>query len=356
MKHINILFFCVLLLICLSTVYSQEEFLVICKEGTYKEVLKYIENGANVNYVSKYCYTPLIVASAFNEDEKVIRLLVEKGASLDLIPIGWESYFIKDYFENKSEFDKIAFSNHSTSSYISEFKSSPLWFSARYNKNEKVSELLINLGVKINELLYYNDTPLNASFENPNKNLYKLFLKYGADVNLGEIYGNSALQTISSQFTARFPLSVFQDLIEHGARLNLPDTGRRHSILISASSEQTPEVIEYLISSGADVFETTSGNSTPMHFAANDNNYPEVMDVFLKHGLDINAANDYGDTPLIIACRYNTEEMIYKCLHLGASPYIVDKDGIPPLEIARKRFPSYEFMKKIGEIFLEREM
>ena len=92
-----------------------------------------------------------------------------------------------------------------------------------------------------------------------------------------------------------------------------------------------------------------------MHLAAMDNNYPEVMDVLLKHGLDINAINDYGDTPLIIACRYNSDEMIYKCLELGASPYIADKDGNLPLEIARRRFPSYAFIRRIGEIFLERD-
>lgn len=330
--------------------------MVLCKTGSYSEIKNRISKGVDINYKNEYGYSPIIVASSFNNDEKVIDLLIKSGASIDCVPIGWSCYLIKEYFENKEKFYEAEKLSDKIKAYLTrEYISSPLWFSARYNINEKVSEQLILSGSQINILLLENETPLIASFANPNISVYKIFLKYGADVNLGEKYGSGALQAVSSQFTARFPLTVFQDLIEHGARLYLTDSGRQHSILISASSEQTPEVLEYLISCGADVFDTTSGNSTPMHLAAMDNNYPEVMDVLLKHGLDINAINDYGDTPLIIACRYNSDEMIYKCLELGASPYIADKDGNLPLEIARRRFPSYAFIRRIGEIFLERD-
>jgi len=52
-----------------------------CKGNDVERVRELIEAGANVNMREKYGVTPLMVAY----DEKIIRLLVEKGADLEAV-------------------------------------------------------------------------------------------------------------------------------------------------------------------------------------------------------------------------------------------------------------------------------
>lgn len=52
--------------------------------------------------------------------------------------------------------------------------------------------------------------------------------------------------------------------------------------------------------------------------------------------IDFNSSNSYGDTVLHIAARTENEEIIRLFLKLGADPFMKNRKGKIPIELARK--------------------
>ena len=66
-----------------------------------------------------------------------------------------------------------------------------------------------------------------------------------------------------------------------------------------------PDVVHFLLRSGAFVNEPNSEGNTALHYACVSElphrNYAETLRQLLNSGADINARNDRGDTPLHLA-------------------------------------------------------
>jgi len=56
----------------------------LCRiSSSYKEILKYIENGADVNFIDEYGYTPLFYQCMYCNTVDVIELLISHNANVN---------------------------------------------------------------------------------------------------------------------------------------------------------------------------------------------------------------------------------------------------------------------------------
>ena len=85
--------------------------------------------------------------------------------------------------------------------------------------------------------------------------------------------------------------------------------------MIAASRYASPEVVQLLLKSGADVNAVSNDGSTPI-FAAmhNDSDPIVVLKLLIKAGADVNHVNKYGMTPLKLATGPNGNKEIAQLL------------------------------------------
>lgn len=130
-------------------------------------------------------------------------------------------------------------------------------------------------------------------------------------------------------------------LVESGADLdeiyNFPGTNTKDCALHSALRH--PQILKFLIDSGANIEIKLSARYTPLHFAVqkavrNEGN-SEAIKILLDRGANVNTANIFGQTPLHYACQYagNTgnKEIIIALLNKGANIQIADEYRAKPM-------------------------
>lgn len=163
---------------------------------------------------------------------------------------------------------------------------------------------------------YLKQDMLMYSAQNNDTELMKFSLKNGADVNLQDKDGDTALIWAS----IRGNLDVFRTLIENKADVNAKDKSDR-TVLIWASSN---DVVKTLIDNGADVnAKDKSGWTALMRASLNGHN--DVVKTLIEHGADINAKNENGWTPLVLAAS-NGENEVIKTLLIEYQAKVSDED------------------------------
>ncbi|EAX90040.1 hypothetical protein TVAG_294210 [Trichomonas vaginalis G3] len=80
----------------------------------------------------------------------------------------------------------------------------------------------------------------------------------------------------------------------------------------------SPSLLEYFLSHGANVNDKDENGKTALHYTA-VNNSKEIAEVLLSHGANINEKNENGDTALHIAAWNNSKEIAEVLLSHGAN-------------------------------------
>jgi ankyrin repeat protein len=131
-------------------------------------------------------------------------------------------------------------------------------------------------------------------------------MEYGANVNAINIYGETAL------------ILAFRYMQQHLA------TREQHIL------ETVLEIIQVLLTSGADVSQRDIDGRAPFHFVAG----PEEVSILLEYGADVNVRDKWGQTPL----HYAPTVLALKALiQAGAKADVHDKYRDTPLHMVAWR-------------------
>lgn len=96
-------------------------------------------------------------------------------------------------------------------------------------------------------------------------------------------------------------------------------------LLIQASDNSEEEIVEALLSEGADVDVLDEDDNTALHKACeNENN--KIIKILLEHNADVNMKNDYEETPLQIARNNGNRYLVGLLRKNGAEEYDDDDD------------------------------
>lgn len=143
--------------------------------------------------------------------------------------------------------------------------------------------------------------------------LFEIYLnKEGVKVTLADYGGDTVLHIA----TRSGSIQMLQILLEDRYQLNVNAKGiRDRTPLYEAVRIDSKELVDLLISKGADIFSCDSMNFTPLHFAS-DNNRINSAKAILSHARSLGhlkhcltAETNLGDTALINACASNNYEL-----------------------------------------------
>lgn len=176
-------------------------------------------------------------------------------------------------------------------------------------------------------------TPLHLAVITHQKYLVERLVEGGADVNLMDRHGQTALHLacqdgdINSVFAIRdvthrchlrirLDLKNFQGfsalhvatlhgnkqlvetILDMGADINDQDSNSGRTALHHAVEAGKHHVTEYLISRGADVNKVTFAGNTPLHTACG-RDMDQMVKLLIEHGANVNIANLEGDIPKV---------------------------------------------------------
>ncbi|MGD9639188.1 MAG: ankyrin repeat domain-containing protein [Alphaproteobacteria bacterium] len=216
--------------------------------------------------------TPLIIATAVNDNLEVIKTLIRLGADINAK---------NNCNEN-------------------------LLHPAAANKNPEVLKMVLTMGFDVNETNSYGCPPLFLASGNV-ANL-KILLDKGANINVKDKNGlgvlhfaadriNPDVSTFNLLFnkgSLRGCLESVKLLIAKGAYVNVKDKDGLTPLMIAASNNNK-EIVKALIDAGADISATDNKGRNALFIAQQDNSR-NVIKILVKAGLKSDAKDIEGKT------------------------------------------------------------
>jgi ankyrin repeat protein len=98
-------------------------------------------------------------------------------------------------------------------------------------------------------------------------------------------------------------------LLEHGAHIDSETTMKR-TPLIMATLQGDFEIVDLLVSCGADVNKYDIDNNTSLHYASRIGRV-KIVEYFLYKRADYSLKNIYGETPLDLVGNYEVYSVSY---------------------------------------------
>lgn len=217
----------------------------------------------------------------------------------------------------------------------------PLFYASQKGARDIV-KLLVENGADVNLANNHSSTPLHIVSQSGNKEIVAVLLENGADINGTDKEGKTPL--IYSLADGRTEFTKF--LLSKGADKNIKDNAG-YSALDYATSRGLRDTIALL---AGDVEEKDSLGNTPLHQAV-WNEEAEVVNELLKvSSTNVNALNDEGESSLILACMRNNLRVAEILINSGADLLLRRLDGNTVLH-----YVSGRGNKEIAKLLIEKE-
>jgi len=265
--------------------------------GNLEQVKSLIKQGADINFKSNAGITALMKASQ-GGDLEIVKLLIKSGADIHIknkrgqTALTWTAGF------GRLEVAKFLIKSGADVKDYSAYMA--LQF-AIFDKNTKYVKLLVDGGVDVNTIPDDESfTPLMKASQKGYFDIVKILVSAGADVNVKDKYGQTALILTASWPTGFDRLDIVKLLIEAGADVNIKNNYGYTALMRESSDYANMHIIRYLVKSGADIHAKANDNETALMIAA-ENGQLAVVSFLISKGADINAKNKEGMTALTLA-------------------------------------------------------
>jgi len=207
---------------------------------------------------------------------------------------------------------------------------------------------LLKEGANVKAVNSYGVNAMQLAADTANTELIRLLLKAGADPESPNADGETALHMVARSGN----VEAAKLLLKAGAKVDTVEQFGGQTPLMWAAARRHPEMVELLISKGADVnargkvrdYQRVAtaesraaprdrGGFTPLMYAARDN-CGECVEVLLKHKADVNLADPSFVVPLSIAMMNDNWDIAKRLIEAGADVNQWDMNGSSPLQVA----------------------
>jgi len=367
--------------------------LMWASQGGYTEIFKLLlEKGADVNAKRKDDRTVLWIASWYGHID-IVKLLVDNGVDVNVNSDGIDALWwalrggrveIAKLLLNKGRFDtnikmtdgstflikasengyqiivKLLLEKGADVNIKNDYGETALWWASRGGYTEIV-KLLLDKGAKIDG--GNGRTALMEASSGGYMEIVKLLLDNGAKINVNDDNGNTALIHASTGGNI-----IIKFFINRDKNVNKNVTSSDELALLKGWQQQYTEIVELLLSKGADVNAKNDFGVTPL-MGASESGQLEIVKLLLDKGADVNAKNDFGITPLMVPLKINfrkikdiLSDQVFLKLHnlyvgifklildKGADVNVKDAEGYSILKIAKKNGQTeiMEILNKAG--------
>lgn len=208
-------------------------------------------------------------------------------------------------------------------------------------RTPEIAAVLVANGVDLNARDRLGRTPLhNASTDFSTQPLAIWLVQHGAAVNVADQDGVTPLHLATA---AVMNIETVKQLVEHGANVRAQDK-QRNTPLHDVARE---DVIQFLMSQGADPTIRGKDGRTPLSIAAgNANSSIRRLQLLWTPKTNINAKDGYGMTPLHWAAKQGNPAVLKLLLARGATVDPRRNDGMTPLMLAAQT-PNAERMRAL---------
>ena len=344
----------------LTTTDGETVLMTAARAGNVSVVKLLLDRGADVNARENYKGQTALMWAAAERHPDVVKLLIQRGADWKIRSSDRETRIPR-------------LSAASSISPIPRGGMMALAFAAREGDLATVGAML-DTGVDVNYADVDNTSALVYAIMNKQYSCAKLLLERGANPNLVDAYGRTALYAIvdiKNEDWSALPnrkaedplpsLEIVNMVLARAASVNavltrnLPgrsgmdsgDTGLGAGTtpLMRAARSGDAAVMRLLLAAGADPKLTTKDGTTALMMAAGvgyrdkntrgtESEALEAVKVGIEAGLDIRQTNTRGETALHGAASRGADTIVQFLLDRGADLNLKTKQGFTPLDVA----------------------
>lgn len=188
-----------------------------------------------------------------------------------------------------------------------------------------IQNMLETDGVDLEVVNQYNQTPLHLAASMLNAEILKILVSAGANVKAKDKYGDTPLHKLS--------LTNVLEPMETGVVLDTGGKKRLPFSLYQAYRQEYKEMVETLMSAGANVNERNGIGQTTLHRAAFNGSKVGVS-VLMELGANVNAKDDKYQTPLHFAAEHRNPKIAEMLIASDAYMKAKDVHGKSPFDRA----------------------
>ncbi len=134
-------------------------------------------------------------------------------------------------------------------------------------------------------------------------------------------------------------VNLVRTLIENGTDVDSIEDSYSKTALHRAAMSGHRDVVEFLLTKGADIDAKDYSVASPLHRAA-EKGHKEVAELLIAKGADVNAKNNDGQTPLHYAAASGRKDIAELLIAKGADVNAKNDDDQTPVDVALSRIRS----------------